>query len=328
MAKSENQKLKLLYILKLLAQQSDEKHLISMPRIIEYLEQQGISSERKSIYSDLKLLGEFGYDILYVKNRAGGGYCLASREFELAELKLLVDAVAASKFITAKKTRELVEKLSKLASVHEAGQLRRQVYVDRIKNDNESIYYTVDEIHRAMQENRQISFVYYDWGIDKQLHARKNGKHYCVSPFFLIWKGEYYYLVAYDGTTEMTKYYRVDKMKELTVCEEAREGMEITGKENPVLIAERDFSMFSGRSEVVMMEFTQDMLGVVIDRFGKNITLRPAGENLFATHVTVSVSHQFFGWLTGLGNKVRLTGPQEVKDEYIAYLASIQEMYR
>ncbi len=327
MPRSDNQKRKPLYILKLLIQQSDEKHPVSMPEIIEYLDRQGISAERKSVYSDLRMLEELGYDIIYQRGRTDGGYYLASREFELAELKLLVDAVLASKFITAKKTKELIEKLGHLASVNEAGQLRRQVYVDRIKNDNESIYYTVDEIHTALQENRQISFTYYNWGIDKQLHARRDGKSYVVSPYYLIWKGEYYYLVAFDSGQRMTRYYRVDKIKELKLLDAGREGMEITGRENPVLIAERDFSMYAGREEVVTMEFSRDMLGVIIDRFGKDITIRPADDDLFSTHVTVSVSPQFFGWLTGLSGKVRLKGPADVRQEYLDYLGTVLDQY-
>ncbi|MCR5418081.1 MAG: WYL domain-containing protein [Lachnospiraceae bacterium] len=327
MAKSENQKLKLLYILKYLSEESDEEHLVSTQDIIAYLERHQISAERKTIYADLHLLEDFGYDILQVKSRVGGGYCLATRDFELAELKLLVDAALASKFITEKKTRELIGKLGKLASRHDAGQLERAVYVERIKNDNESIYYIVDEIHRAMQEDKQISFHYYDWGSDRKLHARREGKTYEASPFFLIWKDEYYYLVAYDADAGKSKYYRVDKMKDLQVLSERREGKEITGKENPVQIAGRDFSMFAGKTETVIMDFPEEMIGVVIDRFGKDITIRERSEGVYTTHVTISVSHQFFGWLTGLGGKVRLVSPAGVVEEYRDFLQQVAKIY-
>ena len=175
-----------------------------MAQIIEELSKVSISAERKSIYSDLEALSDFGFDIISSKSRERSGYYLASRDFELAELKLLVDAVQSSRFITAKKTKELIGKLEKLASPYEAKQLQRQVYVsDRIKNSNESIYYSVDELHKAMQTNRRVTFRYYEWGPDGKMHFRKDGQCYEVSPYFLIWKDENYYLVAYDESNDV-----------------------------------------------------------------------------------------------------------------------------
>ncbi|MBR4758960.1 MAG: WYL domain-containing protein [Lachnospiraceae bacterium] len=328
MPRSENQKLKLLYLLQFLQERSDPDHPVSTNDVIAYLASKDISVERKTVYADIQSLQDFGFDILHERGR-DGGYYLAERDFELAELKLLVDAVQASRFITAKKTKELIGKLTKLASSHEAGQLKRQVYVDRIKNENESIYYSVDEIHHALQENKQIAFYYFEWGTDKVMHPRRDGKRYQVSPYYLIWKDELYYLVAYDAESSMTKYYRVDKMKDLTLVPEMRLGQEVTGKENPAMIAGRVFSMFSGKEETVHLEFPKEMIGVVIDRFGKGISVRPTEEDgIYKTHVTVDVSPQFYGWLSGLSGKVRLTGPNEIVKAYLEYLQGLLGLYQ
>ncbi len=332
MAKSEKQKLKLLYIIKYLSAESDEEHPVSTKQLIEYLDRMDISVERKTIYSDIRLLVDFGFDIVSIKAGDRSGYYLASRRFELAELKLLADAVLASKFITAKKTRELIGKISTLSSSYDASKLRRQVYVDRIKNDNESIYYSVDEIHRAMFENRQIAFVYHVWGTDRRLHPKKKGGKYIVSPFYLIWKDGYYYLVAFDARDEKTKYYRVDKMKKLEICSGARTGHEITGREDPALMASRVFSMFAGDEENVTLSFTEDMAGVIIDRFGRNIMIRPdedmpGGIKRFRTHINVDVSPQFYGWISGLSGKVVIEGPPRVRLSYKQYLENMLEKY-
>ena len=225
MPKSPGQKLKLLYIIEMLEQNTDENHPMSTAEIIERLEANGIHSERKSIYDDIEKLCDFGYDIIQVHSRLGGGYYLAGREFELAELKLLVDAVQSSRFITTKKSRELIKKLEKKAGKHDAGKLQRQVYVaGRIKTENESIYYNIDNIHRSIQENKQIGFTYLDWNLKKQLAERKNGYRE-VSPWALIWREENYYLAAFDAEDGIIKHYRVDKMGQAVLLDKPREGV-------------------------------------------------------------------------------------------------------
>lgn len=224
MAKSSGQKLKLLYLIKMLRENTDENHPMSTPDIIKYLENQGIHAERKSIYNDMECLADFGYDVVQVQSRLGGGYYLGSREFELPELKLLVDAVQSSRFITTKKSRELIRKLEQIAGKNDAGKLQRQVYVaGRVKTENESIYYSIDAIHRAIQENKQISFVYLDWNLKKQLVPRPNGNK-CVSPWALIWREENYYLAAYDSEDRVIKHYRVDKMGQAEVTDPGKGG--------------------------------------------------------------------------------------------------------
>lgn len=223
MPRSSGQKLKLLYILRFLEQNTDEHHPASTADIISWLASNDIPAQRKSIYDDIEKLCEFGYDIIQVQNRLGGGYYMAGREFELAELKLLVDAVQSSRFITTRKSRSLIKKLEQMAGKHDAGKLQRQVYVaGRIKTENESIYYSIDTIHRAIQENRQILFQYLDWNLEKELVPRANSEKR-VSPWALIWQDENYYLAAYDNSDEVMKHYRVDKMGSVAVLREARD---------------------------------------------------------------------------------------------------------
>ena len=221
MSKGSNQKLKMLYLLKILSEKTDESHCLSAQELIGELQKYEVSAERKSIYNDIECLTDFGYDIVNKKAKTGGGYYLASREFELPELKLLVDAVQSSRFITQKKSRELIHKIETLAGPYEAKQLQRQVFVaSRIKTENESIYYNVDHIHNAIQDNVPISFIYMEWNAKKEFVPRHNGKEYRVSPWALTWKEENYYLVAFDDEEEKIKHFRVDKMNRIRELEE------------------------------------------------------------------------------------------------------------
>ena len=322
MAKSAGQKLKLLYI-KLLTENTDENHPVSTADIIAYLESNGIHSERKSIYDDIEKLCDFGYDIIQVHSRLGGGYYMAAREFELAELKLLVDAVQSSRFITTKKSRSLIKKLERLAGKYDAGKLQRQVYVaGRIKTENESIYYNIDNIHRAIQENKQIEFQYLEWNLKKELAPRIGGKKQ-VSPWALIWREENYYLAAYDDVDGIMKHYRVDKMGQVKVLKEEREGLEQFSKVDPAVYTNQTFGMFSGMEETVTLQFPNRLVGVVLDRFGRESDIRPMTDRVFRIRVKVAVSGQFFGWLAGIGREAVVVSPAEVKEQYAQWLESI-----
>jgi len=324
MAKSTGQKLKLLYLLKILSENTDEDHPISMKQLLEELEAAGVRAERKTIYSDIEDLKHFGYDILRNSSKTEGGYYLASREFELPELKLLVDAVQASKFITVKKSKELIEKLEKLAGKHEASRLQRQVYVvNRVKTSNESIYYNVDNIHRGIQDNVQITFQYLDWTLDKKLVPRKNGMEYRVSPWGLIWQDENYYLVGFDEAEEKIKHYRVDKMGTIGLTEKKRNGEAAFERFDIAKYTNKMFGMFGGEECVLTIQFTNRLIGVVLDRFGKEADIRKRDEGHFSVRVKVAVSGQFFGWLTGLGREAVILSPAEVAEEYRKYLNQI-----
>lgn len=323
MAKSAGQKLKLLYIIKLLTENTDENHPASTADIIAYLDANGIHSERKSIYDDIARLVEFGYDIIQVHSRLGGGYYMAGRDFELAELKLLVDAVQSSRFITTRKSRSLIKKLEQLAGKHDAGKLQRQVYVaGRIKTENESIYYSIDSIHRAIQENRQISFQYLDWNLKKELTPRDHIQRR-VSPWALIWREENYYLAAFDSQDQIMKHYRVDKMGQVKVLKDSREGMEQFAKTDPALYSNQTFGMYGGREETVTLQFPNRLIGVVLDRFGRDVDIRPMTDRIFRMRARVAVSGQFFGWLAGIGREAVIIGPAPVREQYQRWLADI-----
>lgn len=329
MAKSANQKLKLLYILKILTEKTDENHCMSAKDIIAQLAAYDISAERKSIYDDMECLICFGYDIVYAKARSGGGYYLASREFELPELKLLVDAVQSSRFITQKKSRELISKIEKLAGPYEGKQLQRQVFVaGRVKTENESIYYNVDRIHKAIQDNAPITFTYLAWNVKKELVPRREGKKYHISPWALTWQDENYYLIAYDDDDERIKHFRVDKMSHISeIVKESRKGVEAFKEFDVAEYTNKTFGMFGGEQEIVMLQFPEDMIGIVLDRFGKDIDIRRVDDGFVNVRIKAAVSGQFYGWITGLGEKVSVLGPEHVRAGYIAYIKKIMENY-
>lgn len=329
MAKSSNQKMKLLYLLKILNEKTDENHRLSAKELIEELAYYDICAERKSIYDDIGCLTNFGYDIVYVKAKTDGGYYLASREFELPELKLLVDAVQASRFITQKKSKELIEKIEKLAGPYEAKKLQRQVLVaGRVKTENESIYYNVDRIHKAIQEDVPITFIYLEWNLQKELQPRKAGMQYQVSPFALTWKDENYYLIAYDEREEKIKHFRVDKMSRITdIKGRKRSGTEAFSKLDIAEYTNKTFGMFGGEAETVTLLFPSSMIGIIIDRFGKEIDIRRRENDLISVRIKAAVSNQFFGWLSGLGGKIMILAPEKVKEDYINYLKSILHNY-
>lgn len=329
MARSGNQKLKLLYLLKILTEQSDEEHCMSAQALIEALAAYEIKAERKSIYDDIAQLIDFGYDIVLVKAKTGGGYYLAGRDFELAELKLLVETVQASRFLTVNKSRELISKIEKLASKAEAGQLQRQVYVaNRIKTANESIYYVVDDIHRAIQNNRQISFQYLEWNLNRELVPRRDGKPYQVSPWALTCKDENYYLIAHDSEEDKIKHFRVDKMAKIRVMEETkREGAALFERFDIADYANKTFGMYGGQEETVTLLFENHLIGVVMDRFGREAAVRIRDGAHFSVRVRVAVSGQFFGWLTGLGEGAVILAPAAVQEAYRIHLEKTLAQY-
>ncbi len=328
MTKETNKKNKMWYLLRILQEKTDEKHPMQMKRLLEELEAYEITAERKSVYDDMNQLKLLGYEIAYAPSRKNGGYYLASREFELPELKLLVDAVQASRFITVKKSRELIGKLEGLTSSHEAKKLQRQVYVAaRVKAENEGIYRNVDTIHEAMQENRQISFQYLEWSLGKNLVPKKDGSRYQVSPWALLWQEENYYLVAYDSEAGIMKHYRVDKMGRLLISREMRDGSDQFAHMDVAAYANKTFGMFGGREEAVTLQFPNGLIGVVMDRFGREVTVRKRDDENFSVRVPVAVSRQFFGWLCGLSPKVRILGPENVVNAYKAYLDALRANY-
>ena len=260
MPKGQNQKAKLLWLSRILREQTDEEHPITVARMMELLHAQGVEvTDRKSIYDDLETLRTCGVDVEMQRSGRSCGYYVASREFEEAEVKLLLDAVQSSRFITQKKTDQLIRKIEGLVSVHQARRLQWQVYVaGRVKSMNESIYYLVDSIHTAISDNRQIRFHYFEWALGSGRERvvkklRREGDWYQVSPWALIWDNENYYLVAYDASNDQLRHYRVDKMQDVSITSEPRHGKDKAGEMDPALYARRMFGMYNGQEATVRL---------------------------------------------------------------------------
>lgn len=323
----QSNKMKTLFLMQILLQRTDEKHMMSANELAAALQEYGLKAERKSIYADIEALQAYGLDIVQQKG-SNPGYYVASRNFELPELKLLVDAVQSSKFITTKKSAELIKKLENMASRFEAQQLQRDVFIyNRPKTDNETIYYTVDQIHNALHSNAKISYQYAEWTTKKELRLKKNGALYLVSPWALTWDDENYYLIAYDEVADCIKHYRVDKIQNIKVLEDARVGKEQFLDFDLAAFAKKTFGMYGGYDETVTLLCHNSFVGVMLDRFGQNLPTVPVDEEHFYAKPLVAVSPQFFGWLTGLGDMVKITGPDKVMEEYKEYLNRILENY-
>lgn len=328
MARSANQKLKCLYLRQFLLENTDEAHPVTVSQMIDYLARHDIAAERKSIYDDIDGLRSYGLDIEYRKAQ-DGGYFIANREFQLPELKLLVDAVQSSKFLSLRKSNELIAKLEKLASRHEAQALRRQVYVThRIKNMNESIYYNVDALHSAIAAGSRITFRYFDWDMNGKKKYRHEGKRYRISPWALLWDDENYYLVGYDAEHAERRHYRVDKMESITQTGEERLGKELFAGFDPAAYSRKVFGMYGGEPQKVTLRFESSMSNIVFDRFGRELILTPDREGGFTVTVDVVPSPQFFAWLTGLGAPVKILSPQPIVQQFCDYLQSVLDAYR
>ena len=327
MPKSSNQKLKLLYLMQMLLERSDENHPLSVQDMIDALSLHDISAERKSIYADLEALQLFGLDIVRSKGKSTG-YYIASRDFELPELKLLVDSVQSSKFITHKKTLSLIKKIEGLASVYDAQLLQRQVYVrNRVKSMNESVYYNVDEISGAISRDRAIRFNYFEFDVNKQRRYRHDGKVYEISPFALMWDDENYYMLGYDAQAGKFKHYRVDKMTNIESAETERSGKELFAGMDMSSYSKQVFGMFTGSEQTVKLRFENRLAGAVIDRFGKEVMLIPDGEKHFTVSADIAVSPQFYAWVFGFGTAVEILSPDSARQELAQLAKSVSRIY-
>ena len=325
MSKTPNQKTKLLHLARMLLRQTDEEHPLAVAQIIEALARQDIKAERKSVYDDMEALRLFGLDVQCRKGKSPGWF-VGERDFELPEVKLLMDAVQSSRFITQRKSDTLIRKLEGLASVHQAGQLQRQVYVSgRIKVMNESIYYNVDKLHTAIAGQKAITFKYFDYDIARKKVFRQEGKRYMVSPYGLIWNSENYYLVAFDHAHRELRHYRVDKMTEIVVTNLDREGREQHRDFQLAEYGQKHFGMYGGQELKVTLRGRRDKASLVWDRFGQDIILVPDGEDYFTVTLPVVISPQFFGWLLGLDGSITLAGPKEAVAAYRRRLSATLE---
>ena len=320
MPRGSNQKFKFTYLMKIMAEKTDDEHSLTMPQILEELEKYEVSAERKSIYEDFKDMSKLGIDVIKEQRGRETFYHIAGREFELAEVKLLIDAVQSAKFITQKKSKSLISKVKNFVSEHQAKQLQRQIVInDRVKTMNESVYYNVDDIHTAINQNRKIKFKYYKWDIDKKLVERHGGSYFIVSPWALLWDDENYYMIAFDDWDNKIKHYRVDKMMYIEVGNDERAGKEEFKNFDMAKYSKATFGMYHGEKTKICIKFANHMCGVFIDRFGKDTLFRKIDENHSELIVDINVSPQFFGWIFSLGNDVEIVSPIEVVNELREY---------
>lgn len=329
MPKGTNNKFKLYRLAQIMLEKTDEEHFITMPEIMTELSKYEITADRKTIYADLKDLETLGIEVEGEPIGNRYHYHVISRSFELPELKLLVDAIQSSKFITERKTNSLIKKLETLVSKYDAAKLHRQVFVSgRIKTMNESIYYTVDAIHHAISENKKIKFQYFQWNVKKEMELRHGGAYYHIGPWGLSWDDENYYLVGYDSDAKQIKHYRVDKMLHIKMTEEDREGKEHFKKLDMADYAKKSFGMFGGIEQQVKLYVHNSLAGVIVDRFGKDIMLIPVDDDHFTVNVDVKVSDQFISWVFALGEGAQIIGPESVVEQVRAYIERLKNQYQ
>lgn len=325
MAKKFDEKLKLLHILRILQEETDSDHRIFVPDIIARLNDLGIQAERKSIYRDLDTLSTYGFDISHDRT----GCALLSRDFQLPELKLLVDAVQASRFITGDQRRELLEKLTKLASRHQAKSLNRNIRIDEgDRNLNRSILNNIDWIHTAIAENKKISFQYFEWTPKKEQLLRHDGRRYEMSPWTLVWNNENYYMLAYDEKMDAIRHFRVDKMKNIRKTDAMREGYDTYSRFDFSKYSSKLFGMFSGDECTVTLKCENSIAGSIIDRFGTGVSIFPQSDGYFTCTVPVIVSPNFYSWVLQFGKRIEITAPADIRDGMKNLLSGVLENYR
>ena len=327
MPRLPNQKLKLIYLVKIFEERTDRYHGLTLSEISSALGEYNISAERKSLYDDIEALRVCGYDIKVTRD-SHVRYYLDTRRFELAELKLLSDAVQSSKFLTPKKSRELIRKIGELGSKYEAAQLGRQDFsANRIKTENEEIYNNIVAIHTAIAENKKIKCHYFEWNSHKQRILRKNGDEYILSPWALSWDDEFYYLVAYDSDGGKVKHFRVDKMIRVRILDERRETDSSGNDFDMALYSQKAFNMYGGEAMNVRILADNSLAGVVIDRFGADVTILNHGDKFeFCTKVMISPT--FYSWVLGFGNKMKILSPDSVAKEAEEIARQVLEVYK
>lgn len=332
MSGSSQQKLKMLYVMRILHEQSDEEHPMSAADLLRELERYGISAERKSIYKDLNLLSDYGMDIVHTRFPKQGWF-LGKREFELPELRLLIDAVQSAAFITAKKTKELLMKLDRQMSKHQARDMDRQVYIDsRVKCVNEEIYYNIDIIHRAIAKNKKVMFYYYRREVGKGRTARNEGKPYEASPYAMLWVNDHYYLVSNLDKLERLSHFRLDRMGKVEMVEKPRRSFEEVSEYRNAFDAadyvRKCFSMFGGETELVELRCINELLEEVIDRFGENIKVYKDGAKHFRIRVQANVSIGLVSWVLQFGTGIEAIAPQQFRQMVTERINGMVAMYK
>ncbi len=327
-ARGENQRRKLLYLAKIFMEKTDDAHALTRQQLIQALAAYDVSEDRKTLYSDLEELRTFGFDIITDHEGNVWSYHIGGRTFELPELELLVDAVQSSRFITERKSRTLIEKLEKLTSLYEARQLQSQVSLSgRVKATNETIYYNVDKLHTAISTDSRIRFQYCQWDVKKNMVPRHNGAWYNISPWALVQNSENYYLIGYDAVADCIKHYRVDKMRNVLYTGPPREGKEKMQSFDLSRYTRQIFGMYGGEETLVSLRAKNSLVGVLIDRFGKELPVISEDDGTFTSYVSVEVSRQFLSWVIGLGPDIQITGPDHVVDKMREEIRRLTKQY-
>ena len=313
-------KKRLLMLIKLLQDHTDEDHPVSTRDIMAYYKENGMSSDRKTLDADIKLLQEQGFDLIKIKS-SPNKYYIASREFELPELKLLIDAVQSSRFITEKKSRELSKKLAGLASAEQAKELDRHTGVNgRAKSTNEQQLYTVDTITKAINEKKKIRYQYQEYDGKKRKILRNDGEVYVLSPYMLYWNEDFYYVVGYSDKRGCITAFRVDRIVNIEITDakavKRPSGFKVSNYSDSI------FGMYSGPEAEVELECRNDLMKYIIDRFGEKIKVRPTENGTFLTTVTVQLSPVFYGWVFQFGGGIKIVGPNEAVEEYKTMLSA------
>lgn len=322
-----NQKLKIMYLMKILLDETDETHDITLNEIVKKLKSYNVTAERKSLYDDIENLRQFGFDIIGSQYDRSYHYKIAGRDFQLVELKLLVDAVQSAKFITKKKSDELIKKIESFASKYEAKQLHRQVNVNgRVKSMNERVYYSVDTIHDALCKECQIQFQYFSWTVDKKMELKHDGAYYSVSPWALCWDDEKYYLIGYDNREMKIKHFRVDKMTNVSTTDEKRLGKESFSEIKMSEYTNKLFGMFDGDLESVTLLCENHTANVIIDRFGTDISIIKTDKGHFTVKVKVSVSKIFLAWIMAIPG-IKIVAPESTVNMMKDEIKRLQETY-
>lgn len=327
-------KLKLLHVKEFIEKHSDEEHPVSVEDINDMLVSKGIICERKSIYSDVKTLKEYGMDILSVR-QPKTGYSVCCREFELPELRLLIDAVQAANFITPKKTKELIKKIGTLCSVYQAKMLEKQVYIEkRNKCSNEGIYYNIDIINRAIQANRRISFIYQKRQLDEvENQVVVTEKELTVSPYAMIWCNDHYYLVGNNPKYSNLMHTRIDRMKKVEVLEErSRRFSEVSSYKNffdSADYAGKIFNMYSGDTQTLKMLCDNSILEDIMDRFGDSAIIRTGeDESRFSVRTKCAVSEGLISYIMQFGDKAEVVEPVSLRRQIKSRAEKIAEIYK
>lgn len=318
MAGNEHARAKMMHILRLLYQRSDDERGVTMAEILAYLESNGVTAERKSIYRDIAMLKECGIEI-EKNSRKPVEYCLMNRAFDIAELRLLADAVQSANFISEAMTENLLKKIETLTSIRSAGILKRQVhFTGRVKTQNEHVRYTTATIQEAIHEGRRIHFKYMDYDLSKGTCPRRGGSQYEVSPYALVWNDDNYYLIGYYERRGQINVFRVDRMKSVEKADldaaPQPKGFSLTD------FIETKFGMYGGERVGLDLRFTNDLINPVLDRFGMKTPIIKDGDNHFIAHIEASVSPVFFSWIFQFGDRAQIVRPERIAEDYVAFL--------